>query len=138
MILLDTNVVSEPMRPSADVTVLRWLNQHFPDCAISSIVVFELMSGVGKLQRGKRRQLLEHAAERIIQRFGSRTFQFDEPSARAAAELLASTRARGRTLQFADVQIGGIALAHGLTLATRNMRDFAGVGIKLVDPWSAK
>ncbi len=136
MILLDTNVVSEPMRVGASPVVLRWLNLNFPDCAISSVVIFEILSGIGKLPRGKRRQALERAAERMIQRFGNRIYQFDEPSARASATLMATARSRGRTLHIADLQIAGIAAAHGLTLATRNTRDFAGFGINVVDPWS--
>jgi predicted nucleic acid-binding protein len=137
MILLDTNVVSEPMKDAANQDVMRWLNLNFPDCAISSIVIFELHAGVVRLARGKRRKALEDAIERTIQRFGSRIFPFDGSAARSAAIAHASARSGGRTIQTADIQTAGIAIANGLRLATRNVRDFAGLGVDLVDPWKA-
>ncbi len=143
MILLDTNVVSETLRPAPDVQVVRWLNQHTSDSAISAITILELRIGIAKLPAGKRRDTLEAFLERILRRFAPRTLAFDDHAAEASARLFAQARKAGRSLQhlpdmFPDLQIAGICLAHGLTLATRNVRDFTGAGIKLVDPWSTK
>ncbi len=143
MILLDTNVVSETLRPAPDVQVVRWLNQHTSDSAISAITILELRIGIAKLPAGKRRDTLEAFLERILRRFAPRTLAFDDHAAEASARLFAQARKARRSLQhlpdmFPDLQIAGICLAHGLTLATRNVRDFTGAGIKLVDPWSTK
>lgn len=141
MILLDTNVLSEALRPTPNAGVIRWLNARFGECAISSITIFELAAGLAQLPRGKRRETLETAVARAIRRFGSRVYAFDTPAAHAAARLLEASRAKGRgphqvQAKLADLQIGGIAAAYSLSLATRNATDFAGSGLDLIDPWA--
>jgi predicted nucleic acid-binding protein len=141
VILLDTNVVSEVLRPAPDPAVTLWLNQRSSECAISTITILELRVGVAKLPAGKRRDTLDAFLNRIVRRFAPRTYAFDEYAADAAAKLFAQARKSGRGLQnlpdmLADLQIAGIVAAHGLTLATRNTRDFVGLGIAVVDPWS--
>ena len=124
MILLDTNVLSEALRPAPSAVVIEWLNRHFAECAISSITIFELAAGVARLDAGKRRETLESGIARLVRRFGARVYAFDTPAAHAAAKLLARARAQGLGLhqmpaKLADLLIGGIASAYGLSLATR-------------------
>lgn len=140
MILLDTNVISEALRPAPAPGVVRWLNAHHADAAISSVTIFELEAGVGLLEAGQRRDILENAIARAIQRFGGRVYAFDAAAAQAAARILARARSQGLALhqipsKLADLQIAGIAAAYRLDLATRNVGDFAGLGIDVVNPW---
>ena len=142
MILLDTNVLSEALRPTPSAVVINWLNAHFVECAISSITIFELAAGLAQLPDGKRRETLEAAVARVVRRFGTRVYAFDTPAAHAAAKLLEGARAQGLGLhqvpaKLADLQIGGIATAYGLSLATRNIADFQGSGLELINPWDA-
>lgn len=141
MILLDTGVVSEALKPNPDANVVAWLNNNFPNCALSSISIFELNAGACMLPEGRRRQMLEAAIARTLRRFGPRLYGFDAPSAIAAAKLFARARAQGEgphqmPAKLADVQIGGIAAAYGLDLATRNLTDFRNMGLALIDPWT--
>lgn len=141
MILLDTNVLSEALKPAPAPQVVAWLDARFTDCAISALTVFELAAGVSMMAKGRRRDVLSQAIRRVIQRFAERTYSFDVAAAHAAADLLAKARARGLALhqvpaKLADLQIAGIANAYQLELATRNVADFHGLGIELVDPWT--
>jgi predicted nucleic acid-binding protein len=140
VILLDTNVISEALRIQPDENVVRWLDLHFSEAAISSVTVLELAAGVVMLASGRRRDALELAIQRTIRRFGPRVFAFDTASAMAAAQLFARARSQGRgphqvPQKLADLQIAGTALAHGLQLATRNVGDFEGLDLDLIDPW---
>ncbi len=143
MILLDTNVLSEALRTEPDPVAVRWLDRHFANCAISSIVVFELGAGIALLPMGRRREALQAAVVRTVRRFGPRSFSFDTAAAEAAARLLGDARARGLGLhqlpaKLADLQTAGIASAYGLQLATRYQADFQGIGLELIDPWVAE
>jgi toxin FitB len=138
VILLDTNVVSELLRRTPDATMVGWLNSRFSECAVSSVSVFEINVGIASMPRG--RDALQTSVSRIFRRFGPRKYAFDTAAAHAAAKLLELARARGLGLhqlrqKFADLQIAGIAAAYGLGLATRNVADFEGVGLTLIDPW---
>lgn len=140
MILLDTNVISEALRPSPAPQVIAWLNANFADAAISSVTIFELEAGVGLLAPGRRKDALESAIARAIRRFAGRAYAFDASAAQSAARLLIEARRQGLGVhqipsKLADLQIAGIAAAYGLDLATRNVGDFAGLGLALVDPW---
>jgi len=141
MILLDTNVISEALRPAPNPEVIGWLNAHFTASAISSVTIFELGAGVALLDAGRRKDALESAVSRTVRRFGSRVYAFDAAAAHAASKLLVLARARGLGLhqipqKLADLQIAGIAFAYGLELATRNVGDFDGLGLQLINPWS--
>lgn len=141
MILLDTNVISEALKPAPSSRVIGWLNTNFNDAAISSVTIFELEAGLALLGAGRRKDALERAIGRTIRRFGPRVYAFDAPAARAASRLLALARTRGLALhqvpqKLADLQIGGIASAYGLHLATRNVGDFDGLGLELINPWA--
>jgi predicted nucleic acid-binding protein len=143
MILLDTNVISELLRPAPSPEVVSWIDANFAGSAISSVTIFELGAGLALLDAGKRKDALENAITRTIRRFGSRVYAFDAAAAHAASRLLAEARARGLALhqipnKLADLQIAGIALAYGLDLATRNVGDFEGLGLRLINPWSVR
>jgi predicted nucleic acid-binding protein len=141
LILLDTNVLSEALRTAPSLAVVRWLDRNFADCAISSVTIFELFSGVALLSSGRRRETLETTVARTVRRFGPRVYPFDSPAAQASARLFERARSQGMGPhqlpgKLADLQIAGIASAYGLLLATRNVRDFQGLGLDLIDPWS--
>lgn len=140
MILLDTNVISELLKVAPSPQVAHWLDEHFAESAISSVTAFELIVGVVGLQPGRRRDALDTAVGRILRRFSPRTYAFDGAAAQVAARLFESSRQHGLPLhqlpgKYADLQIAGIAIAYGLSLATRNTRDFRDIGIDLIDPW---
>ncbi|MEQ1618977.1 MAG: type II toxin-antitoxin system VapC family toxin [Terricaulis sp.] len=140
MILVDTNVISELLRPSPTPNVVSWLNAHFPGCALSSVSIFELSEGVTRMSEGARRDSLHAAITRLVRRFGARIYAYDTQAAYASAELAGRARALGLGLhqipaKVIDLQIGGIALAYGMEFATRNFRDFHGTGLTLVNPW---
>ncbi len=105
-------------------------------------MVFELGAGIALLPAGKRRDVLQSSVVRTVRRFGSRILPFDTAAAEAAARLMGEARASGLGIQqipakLADLQTAGIASAHGLSLATRNIADFQGLGLDLIDPWNA-
>lgn len=140
MILLDTNVLSEILRPSPNPSVEQWLNAHFQQSAISAVSLLELLGGAAIMPPGKRRQALETAINRIVHRFAGRTYAFDEACARAAATLMARARTLGRGAhrlpeKLADLQLAGTAAAYNLALATRDASDFASFGLDLKNPW---
>ena len=142
MILLDTNVISEALRPSPPERVIAWLDRRFPECAIASITILELGAGVALLPEGKRREALRNAIARMQRRFGPRVYGYDAQAAHASVKLLEQARAQGLGMQqipakLADLQIAGIAMAYGMALATRNTRDFDGLGLTLIDPWQS-
>ncbi|HVT05409.1 MAG TPA: type II toxin-antitoxin system VapC family toxin [Thermoanaerobaculia bacterium] len=139
MILLDTNVFSALMRRDADRSVIAWLDgQPAESIWTSSITVFEVRLGLEILVSGRRRRLLEEAFTKALEEdFEGRVLPFDESAAQAAAGIAAARRRAGRTVEIRDVQIAGIAAARKATVATRNLRHFEGLGLALIDPWSA-
>ncbi len=140
MILLDTNVISELMRPVPAPAVERWVsNQPAAGMFISTITEAELRYGLALLPDGQRqRQLLSQAEAMLTEDFTGRILPFDSPAAVAYAQIAAARRRAGRPISQADAQIAAIALSRGATVATRNIGDFQDCGIKLLDPWSAQ
>lgn len=141
MILLDTNVISEVLKQTPASEVIAWLDANFANAAISSITVFEFGAGLASLKYGRQKDSLQNAIARTVRRFGTRIYSFDAAAAQSAVQLLAEARALGLALhqipgKLADLQIAGIASAYGLDLATRNVGDFKGLGLSLIDPWS--
>ena len=138
MIVLDTNVVSEPLKLAPAPAVLRWLDAQEPQTLyITSVVWAELMAGVAALPQGKRRTALAKAlTEQVLDLFGTRVLPFDTRAADAFAKNHASAQAQGNPIGFADCAIASIASAQGFALATRNTRDFKGVDVVLIDPWA--
>lgn len=137
MYVLDTNVVSELMRPTPDPSVEAWVAGHrAADLHFSSIGEAEIRFGVAIMPAGRRREALAAAIDGLMREdFSGRVLPFDSAAARAYAEIAAARRSVGRPVSLADCQIAAIARAHGLALATRNVRDFAGMGIEIADPW---
>lgn len=139
MIVLDTNVISALMRRAPEPAVVRWLDDAPAESLwITSVTVFEVRFGLDLLVAGRRRRQLEDAFVRAIEEdFENRVLDFDRAAAEAAASIAARERRAGRTIEIRDVQIAGIAFARKATLATRNVRHFDGLGVALVNPWTA-
>ena len=138
MILLDTNVISELMRAEPAQTVLDWFGKHDAgDLFISAVTEAELRTGVAILPEGQRRDRLQVAIDAMIdQDFQSRVLPFDSPAAKAYAEIAAQRRAAGRPIAEADCQIAAIARATDASIATRNVKDFDGCGVRVINPWN--
>lgn len=137
MIVLDTNVISEAMLPSPNDAVSRWLSAQPPALLFTTAVsLAEILYGIELLPGGKRRSGLLATAESMLPKlFGDRILTFDTSAARAFAPIAVSRRLTGRPITIFDAQIAAIAQVHGAALATRNTGDFAGCGIRLVNPW---
>jgi predicted nucleic acid-binding protein len=137
MIVLDTNVLSEPLRLQPDERVLAWLATLEEETAMTSVGVGELLVGARALPEGRRRAGLLDAIEMTLQSFAGSVLAYDEASARHYARLQEVRRTAGRPLSVEDGMIAATCLAHGAALATRNTVDFAGLGLELIDPWAA-
>ncbi len=138
MILLDTNVLSEMMRAAPDARVERWLaRQADADVFISAITEAELRYGVALLPAGRRRDALAAAVGAMLgEDFAGRVLPFDSAAAVAFAEVAAGRRQAGRPVAQADAQIAATARSRVAVLATRNVADFEGCGIEVVNPWT--
>ncbi len=137
-ILLDTNVLSELMRPQPAVVVLNWFaQQRDAKFYTSAITQAELLLGVALLPSGKRRNALADAVERMFdQDFAGCCLPFDELAAHEYAALVAVRSKAGLPISTEEAQIAAIALQKGMALATRNTKDFLGIGkLVLLDPW---
>ena len=139
MIILDTNVVSELMRPQPSALVLTWVgNQSVRELCTTSISEAEVLYGVKMLPRGKRREaILSEAVGVFSEDLGGRVLSFDRDAAGAFSEIVAHRRSLGRPINFADAQIAAIASVSEATLATRDSDDFEDCGIAVVNPWTA-
>ncbi len=139
MVVLDTNVVSELMQSAPSSKVLAWLDDRpTRELFMTAVTEAEIRTGIAFLPEGGRRRGLAEAAERAFGGlFAGRVLPFDSAAARVYAEIAAARRASGRPLSQTDGQIAAIARSRGMTVATRNVRDFAETGIELVDPWAA-
>lgn len=137
MILLDTNVISEPLRAAPVARVIRWLDaQPVETLFLSVVTVAELRLGVARLPSGRRRKaLLEQLERRLLPAFAGRILSFELPAAERYAEAMAKALAAGRAVRVADDFIAGIALAHGMAVATRDTAPFEAMGVPVVDPW---
>lgn len=139
MILLDTNVVSEPLKLSADAAVLAWIDaQLIETLYLSTISLAELRFGIAALPMGKRRDTLHTSLEqRILPLFSGRILAFDEAASNTYAVLRARARMEGKAIATADGYIAAIAMTHGLIVATRDTGPFEAAGLKVINPWSA-
>ena len=139
MILLDTNVVSEPLRPSPDTRVIEWIDaQALETLFLSAITVGELRAGVALLPAGKRRAGLQESLEtRVLPLFAGRVLPFDLGCTQAYAELMAKARASGLAIAGADGYIAAIATANRLAVASRDTGPFEAAGAAVINPWQA-
>lgn len=137
MILLDTNVVSEPLRPAPDVRVIEWIDaQPLETLFLSAITVAELRAGLALLPAGKRRTGLQQNLEkRVLPLFAGRVLPFDLACTQAYAALLTKARTAGLAIATADGYIAAIAAANGFTVATRDTGPFQAAGVAVIDPW---
>jgi predicted nucleic acid-binding protein len=137
MIVVDTNVVSEVMRPQPSPAVLAWLNAQDSNLLfISTITLAEIGYGLRVLPDGLRRRQLQVRFEQFVaQAFEERVLAFTTPAAHAYAEIMGYRKETGHTMSMPDGQIAAIALAHGFAVATRNTRDFKDCGLELINPF---
>ena len=137
MVLLDTNVVSELLRPSPNPAVEGWVAERpAAELHFSAVGEAELRYGVAILSAGRRKDALAQAIDAILREdFEGRILPFDSATAREYEEIASARRASGRTVAPADCQIAAIARSRNMTVATRNVRDFEDMGIEVVDPW---
>jgi toxin FitB len=137
VILLDTNVVSQPISRSPDPRVIEWIDaQPLETLYLSAITVAELRFGVAVLPASKRRDnLADNLETRLLPLFVGRVLSFDLPASQAYASLMAGAKAAGRMLSTADGLIAAIALANRMMVATRDTSPFETAGISVVNPW---
>lgn len=137
MVVVDTPVVSELMRHEPDPKVLTWLDRRpTRELFVTAVTEAEVRTGIAFLPDGARRRGLAEAAERVFgDLFAGRILPFDSAAARIYAEIAAARRLSGHPLSQPDGQIGAIARCQSMAVATRNVRDFEGIGIELINPW---
>jgi hypothetical protein len=138
--LLDTNVLSELMRPAPDPRVQGWADRlpHIAFCT-AAVVAAELRFGVALLPTGERRRRISRAVDGLLRDvLGGRVLPFDVKSARHYAAFRAARQEAGRPVSVQDAMVAATAIAHGVeAIVTRNIADFEGCGLPLVDPWAA-
>jgi predicted nucleic acid-binding protein len=137
MVILDTNVISEPLKPAGDPAVLEWLDQQEIDTLyLTTITVAELRFGIAALPWGKRKRRLEEDFEKhILSHFEDRILPFDVAATVAYARIRAKAKADGKAIGVADGFIAAIAAQHGFAVATRDTSPFEAAGIPVVNPW---
>lgn len=137
MIVLDTNVVSEPMKPNGNPAVQAWLDQQAAETLyLTTTSLSELLLGIEILPDGKRKEGLAAAlSELVVRLFGSRVLSFDQQAAMAYAPLIGRARTSGCLVSVADGQIAAIAAVHGFIVATRDTAPFVAVGVPVINPW---
>jgi len=137
MIVLDTNVVSEAMKPDPARAVRAWLDEQAVETLyLSSVTVAELMFGIGALPMGRRKDKLTATLDGVLQLFADRILPFDVGAARRYAELAVRARLAGRGFPTPDGYIAAIAAAHGFAVASRDTSAFTAAGLAMIDPWS--
>lgn len=139
MILLDTNVVSQAMKPEPDDAVRAWLDDQAAETLyLSSVTVAELMFAIGALPGGKRKDRLAEALDGVMELFADRILPFDMGAARHYADLAVKARTAGKGFPTPDGYIAAIAAARDFVVATRDTSAFDAAGLEVIDPWTAK
>ena len=137
MIILDTNVLSELMRPQPSEAVVAWVDaQPSDDLFISAITMAEILHGIERLPAGKRKDQLHVIAQALFDEdFADRVLPFDAHTAPRYAVWVATSQASGKSVSLADAQIAATCIAHQASLATRNVKDFSQGTLNLINPW---
>lgn len=139
MIVLDTNVISEAMKPEPHPNVTAWLNAQSAEALyLSSVTLAELQFGIAVLTDGKRKTALLQALEGVIALFSGRILPFDQAAALHYGSLAASARAAGKGFPVPDGYIAAIAVSQGFKVASRDMSAFAAANMDVINPWEAK
>jgi len=138
MIIVDTNVLSEPLKTGGDPAVAAWLDRQDIDVLyLTTVNLAELLLGIELMPLGSRRSRLEARIGTVIGTFGEdRTLAFDARAARLFALLVARARNAGHAIGVADGQIAAIAAVHGFAVATRDTAPFIAAGVPVIDPWN--
>jgi len=137
MVLLDTNVISEAMKPQPHPSVRDWLDAQAAETLfLSSVTVAELLFGIGALPDGKRKDNLAAALDGVMDLFGARILPFDTNSARRYADLAVKARMAGKGFPTPDGYIAAIAAAHGFAVASRDTSAFHAAGLTVINPWT--
>lgn len=138
MILLDTNVISEPWKPLPDPRVLAWIDAQAIDTLyLSAVTVAELRFGIAAMPVGKRRDTLDLRLEQdVLPLFDNRILPFDLGASRAFAQVMVLAKEAGKAIATADGYIAAIAAAHGLMVATRDTSPFEAAGLGIINPWN--
>jgi len=136
MILLDTNVISEAMKPAPHPSVQAWLNHQAAETLfLSSVTLAELLYGIAALPDGKRKDMLAQAVEGLMELFRDRVLPFDTDAARHYAGLAVTAKTAGRGFPTPDGYIGAIAASRGFIVASRDTAPFAAAGVSVINPW---
>lgn len=136
MIVLDTNVVSEAMKPEPHPAVRAWLNDQAAETLyLSSVTLAELLFGIGALPAGKRKAALARALDGLLALFRDRVLPFDTEAARRYADLAVTARIGGRGFPTPDGYIAAIAVSRGYTVASRDTAPYEAAGVSVIDPW---
>lgn len=137
MILLDTNVISEAMKPVPVDAVRAWLDEQAAETLyLSSVTIAELLYGIGALPAGKRKDRLTDAMDGVMELFADRVLPFDIAAARRYADLAVKARAAGKGFPTPDGYIAAIAASRGFAVATRDTSAFDAAGVAVINPWN--
>jgi len=139
VILLDTNVISEALRPTPAARAIAWIDaQPLETLFLAAITVAELRFGIAAMAAGRRQRDLQDSLEsRVLPLFAGRVLPFDLAASQSYAALMARARAAGFVIGRADGWIAAIAAANGMAVATRDTAPFRAAGVKVIDPWEA-
>ncbi|WP_347252638.1 type II toxin-antitoxin system VapC family toxin [Legionella sp.] len=136
MIVLDTNVVSEAMKPEPNLSVKAWLNtQAVETLYLSSVTLAELLFGIAALPAGKRKEMLEQALDGLMSLFRDRVLPFDIDAARYYAQLAVTAKDKGRGFPTPDGYIAAIAASRKFTVASRDVAPYEAAGVLTINPW---
>ena len=136
MIVLDTNVVSEAMKPEPHPNVRAWLNaQPYETLYLSSVTLAEMLFGIGTLPNGKRKEMLNEALNGLVELFEGRILSFDIAASQHYADLAVTARAAGRGFPVPDGYIAAIAVSQGFKIASRDTAPFEAANVSVINPW---
>ena len=135
MIFVDTNVISEQMKPVPAPAVIQWLTDNDSQIALSAIVIAEIAFGIARIRNDERSPRLSYNLASLRRRMTGRIYPFDDASADIYGDIMGQSHLAGRTMSILDGMIAAIALRHNASLATRNTAHFQIPGLKLINPW---